>query len=296
MTAAGSASAGPPVPGPRTVVVTLSSPGRAANVLRQHRVLAALDPGVGHLVVRLGAPDWTPWPDPWTLDVPVEGGLPLARARNLGVDAAVAAGADLVVLLDADCLPTSGLLPGYRAALDARPDAVACGPVTYLPAGAPVDDPAVLADPAAWERLVDPHPARPDPPDGTTVAATADEYRLFWSLSFALRAPTWRRLRAQDAAFHEEYVGYGVEDTDAGQSLRAVGVPLLWTGGAHALHQHHPVSDPPVEHVDSILRNARVFARRWGWWPAEGWMADFARLGLIRPDPDGGGWVRTPTR
>ena len=32
-------------------------------------------------------------------------GLPLARARNIGVETALAAGAELVVLLDVDCVP-----------------------------------------------------------------------------------------------------------------------------------------------------------------------------------------------
>jgi len=47
---------------------------------------------------------------------------------------------------------------------------------------------------------------------------------------------------------------------------------LGWVGGARAYHQHHPVSSPPVEHLDDILRNGRLFHERWGEWPMTGWL------------------------
>ena len=66
---------------------------------------------------------------------------------------------------------------------------------------------------------------------------------------------------------------------------------MRWVGGAIAFHQYHEVSAPPVEHLESILRNARVFHRRWGWWPMPGWLNRFAELGLVRFDARDG-WVR----
>ena len=87
---------------------------------------------------------------------------------------------------------------------------------------------------------------------------------------------TWRRL----GGFCEDYTGYGGEDTDFGQIARVVGVGLAWVGGAHAYHQHHPVQDPPVDHLDDILVNATLFHRRWGWWPMRGLLDAFAAQGL----------------
>ena len=87
---------------------------------------------------------------------------------------------------------------------------------------------------------------------------------------------TWRRL----GGFCEDYTGYGGEDTDFGQTARVVGVGLAWVGGAHAYHQHHPVQDPPVDHLDDILVNATLFHRRCGWWPMRGWLDAFAAQGL----------------
>jgi hypothetical protein len=59
---------------------------------------------------------------------------------------------------------------------------------------------------------------------------------------------------------------------------------MRWVGGAHAFHQFHPVSDPPVEHVHDIVRNAKVFHQRWGWWPMSNWLNAFEQRGLITRD------------
>ncbi len=207
--------------------------------------------------------------------------LPLAAARNRGAAAALAAGAELLVFLDVDCLAGPDLVAGYRDAAT-RPewaDTLLSGPVAYLPPPPPggyVLD-AVVHRPA--------HPARPEPPPGR-VEPAADP-RLFWSLSFAVRAAAWARI----GGFDEAYRGYGAEDTDF--ALRAVraGVESAWVGGATAYHQWHPVSSPPVEHLDDVLRNGALFADRWGWWPMEGWLAAFQERGLIRRTPTG--WART---
>ncbi|KUI24396.1 sugar transferase [Mycobacterium sp. IS-1742] len=198
-------------------------------------------------------------------------GLPLARARNTGAEHALRRGADVLIFLDVDCIPGDELVGRYvRACAETESVALFSGPVTYLPppppAGYPID---------ALDTMTAPHPARPDPPAGRLV--TADDHDLFWSLSFAVTARTWRVL----GGFCEAYTGYGGEDTDFGAVAREHGVPLVWVGGAHAYHQHHPVSDPPVEHLHQIVANARIFRRRWNRWPMPGWLDAFERDGLI---------------
>jgi N-acetylglucosaminyl-diphospho-decaprenol L-rhamnosyltransferase len=116
-------------------------------------------------------------------------GLPLARARNVGAQAALARGSKLVVFLDVDCLPSPLLLDRYHdaATLHHGRDLL-CGPVAYLPPLAPGQNtygPSVLAD-------ARPHPARPVPPPG--VLQAADDLRLFWSLSFAVDRATWHHI------------------------------------------------------------------------------------------------------
>lgn len=209
-------------------------------------------------------------------------GLPLAAARNRGVDAAVDRGADTLVLLDVDCMAGSYLVAGYADAVADRPDRLWSGPVTYLPQGVEVSHPADLA---ALDR---PHPARPMPGPGSYERSP--DPSLFWSLSFATSAATWRRI----GGFHEAYLGYGGEDTDFAFVAQAAGVESWWTGAARAFHQHHSVSSPPVEHVDDILRNGRIFRERWGHWPMQGWLDAFERRGLVRPS--NGDYVRAETR
>lgn len=261
------------------VVVTVAH-GRHEHLLRQRRLLREVAPGTPHVVVAMDDAQIVALlrDDPHVGVVEVPGhpdGLPLAAARNAGVSTALDSGADLVVLLDVDCLPGPGLLEGYERAAAQVPDDLLCGPVTYLPEGVLPERADELAG------LSRPHPARPAPPPGELVRD--GDHDLFWSLSFAVTPSTWRTL----GGFCEEYVGYGGEDTDLAWTARDRGVGLTWVGGAQAYHQWHPVSSPPVEHVVDIVRNARVAHRRWGRWPMRGWLAELEARGLVRWEADG---------
>lgn len=257
-------------------VITLCSASRLDHLRNQLRATA----GSARVVVWIGD-DEPPDLDAETVVrvPPGAAGLRLAAARNAGARAARALGAELLVFLDADCVPGPELIGAYASAAARHPDAVLCGPVTYLPAGAALD-------PEALRTATAPHPARPAPPPGALQPATPGQYPLFWSLSFAVAPAVW------DAAggFDERYEGYGGEDTDFAFSLRERGIPLVWVGGADAYHQHHETSSPPWQHLDDILRNGALFARRWGEWPMTGWLHAFADAGAVVAD--GGGWRR----
>lgn len=261
----------------KTAVITTVH-GRHRHLRRQLDGLALHPPDL-HVVVALADPDIGPVVGSAAQVLDCDGdpaALPLARARNTGAEAAIGAGADVLVFLDVDCIPGPELLTRYVCAAQDphHREALLCGPVTYLPPAGPR---GYRLD----ELVIDPHPARPAPPDGQVL--TGVDYNLFWSLSFALTPTTWHRI----GGFCELYRGYGGEDTDFAQRAAAAGVGLRWVGGAHAFHQHHPVSNPPVQHLDDILRNAHVFHRRWGWWPMAGWLDAFAAQGLIERDPTG---------
>lgn len=198
-------------------------------------------------------------------------GLPIAAARNAGAAAAIAAGAGTLVFLDVDCLPAPGLPGCYRDAVTARPHDISCGPVTYLP---PAPSGGWTTELLAAARA--PHPARPDPAPGAVEPLPPE---LFWSLSFALSTELWQRV----GGFYEGYVGYGGEDTDFAATAAAAGTAITMLGGADAFHQHHPVSRPPVEHVDDIARNSAIYLRRHGLLPMRGWLDEFTNLGLLAP-------------
>lgn len=212
------------------------------------------------------------------VEVSADEPLPLAYGRNQGAAAALSMSAELLVFLDVDCIPDTDLIARYHhvAGQPRCADALLCGPVTYLPPAGPRGYQL-----GSLRHQVDPHSARPHPPDDEIVATT--DYALFWSLSFAIASATWTRI----GGFCERYLGYGGEDTDFGQCAAAQGVSMHWVGGAHAFHQFHPTSDPPVEHVEDIVRNARIFHDRWGWWPMPGWLAGFEQAGMIARDVEG---------
>lgn len=271
----------------RVAVVTICH-GRHGHLAGQLASLAAGSRRPEHcVVVAMDDPGLDPGPvDGLAVDlvhVPRNpgGALPLAAARNLGVAEAAGRGADVVVLLDVDCLAGGDLVATYGDVVVARPDRFWSGPVTYLP---PPPAAGYPTDPATLARWDDPHPARPAPAPGELVRA--EDPDLFWSLSLAAAPATWERV----GGFCEQYAGYGAEDTDLAHSAVATGVELWWAGSARAYHQHHPVSSPPVEHLDDILRNGRVFRDRWGWWPMAGWLDAFEERGLVRRAGDD--WVR----
>lgn len=206
-------------------------------------------------------------------------GLPLAHARNVGARRVLERGCDVLVFLDVDCLSGPTLLQGYADAVAVDGATIWSGPVTYLDPPPPGGyDLARLPDVDA------PHPARPAPAPGELQRGGDPD--LFWSLSFAMAAPAWEQV----GGFHEGFVGYGGEDTDFGRLIGLAGLDLGWVGSARAYHQHHPVSSPPVEHLDDMLRNGRLFAERWGSWPMRGWFDALAERGLV--ERDGAGWRR----
>lgn len=267
----------------RTAVITVVH-GRGAHLRQQLEGVAAstLRPDM-HIVVALGDPTVAALVDELrvpalVVDREATEPLPVATGRNVGAAAAVRNAAELLIFLDVDCIPGAELIDRYHwvAGRPEHEDAILNGPVTYLPPPGPGG--YVIHE---VRSKPEPHRARPAPRDGAVLATT--DYALFWSLSFAVRAPTWQRL----GGFCERYRGYGGEDTDFAQCAAAHRVPMRWVGGAHAFHQYHPVADPPVDHLDDILRNAEIFYRRWGWWPMEGWLSAFADEGLIRRDADG---------
>lgn len=262
------------------VTVCTLTRNRTRHLVNQVRgLLASVTPPAAQVVAVMGGEDPAPAvPDtPWPIEfVDVAGGhgLPLARARNVAVRATATPG---VVLLDVDCVPAPGLVGTYGRALDAF-DGILMGGVGYLPPGW---DEVDLTEQALAEVAED-HPSRPTPPTWGELRPT-DDWALFWSLSFAVRRDT---LMERVGGFDEGYGGYGAEDTDLALRACRAGVPLAWLGGARAFHQHHETHDPPLQHVSSIVGNARRFRQVWGTWPMEGWLSAFDRMGLVRFDPD----------
>ena len=267
----------------RTSVVTLHK-DRRAHLTRLLEGLERGSPPDECIVVEMGEDD-APLPAmPFPLRRILCRGdrLPLAAARNAGRRAT---DADTLIFLDVDCIPSAGLVSGLASAA-AEHDGLICCEIRYLPAGAVSE---------GWRepelaRLGLVHPARDFPATGVS---RVENPGLFWSLAFAVRTTTFDRL----GGFDEGFSGYGAEDTDLAFRAAAIGVPVLFAGGMRAFHQHHASCDPPLQHFDDIVRNARRFRARHGVWPMPGWLDAFAELGLIaRERQDDLVVMRAPTQ
>ena len=198
--------------------------------------------------------------------------LPLAAARNRGVDAASGEG---IVFLDVDCIPAPDLVADYARGL-AELDGLLMGEVLHLPEHATAGAWRYADLAASAER----HSDRRGPP--ASGIELCNDYRCFWSLNFAIRRDTFRAL----GGFDERYTGYGGEDTDFGKILDQSGTPIAWIKGALAYHQYHPHHMPPIHHLDSVVRNAELFEAKWGYRTMGHWLYAFRVMGLIDDTPD----------
>lgn len=195
--------------------------------------------------------------------------LPLAWARNT---VAAAASGELLVFLDVDCIPHTSLISDYTMASYICPGLL-MGEVMYLPGGAAASGWTYPEFDAVAVRHCDRHGR---PADGFR---RCEDYRCFWSLNFAMRRQDWDA----SGGFDPRFQGYGGEDTDFGRALDEKNIPIWWIAGAKVYHQYHPHCMPPIHHVPSIIRNAEIFASKWGHRTMEHWLNAFRIMGLIEP-------------
>lgn len=197
-------------------------------------------------------------------------GLPLARARN---EAAAAAGGKFLIFLDVDCIPSSTLVESYSKAFEAKPDAAFMGEVLYLP-----EIPQVrFEDRDGFEDLKREGVRHPSKREFGKSLERETNYGELWGLSFALGSDTFRKV----GGFDERFERYGAEETDFARALEENKVPLFRCPKALALHQHHHVHIPPVQHFDSIVENAQRFRAKWGKWCMDYWLGQFQDKGWI---------------
>ena len=190
----------------------------------------------------------------------VDGHLPLAKARNVAMDAAIG---HHVIFLDVDCIPADDLVGVYHEAF-AKKDILWSGRVRYL-------DEAAMCNAALWQQM--PSLSKPDP---VREKLSCFSYELFWSLNFGCSQNVFKSI----GGFDEQFIGYGAEDTDFAFSARAAGVELGTSDGM-AYHQYHSSYAPPLNHFENIVHNAERFREKWDTWPMEGWLNQFEDMQLL---------------
>jgi GT2 family glycosyltransferase len=237
--------------------------GLAAQTVAAHELIVVRAGGEDPALVLEGAPLAT---EVVEVDCP-DDRIPYSPCRNA---AAEAASGDVIVFMDADCIPSATFVERIGAALSEE-DALAIGDVIYLPPGATEG----AWDEEALRRAGKPHPRRVRPP--ARGYERSERYEHVWGLCMALRKRTFERL----GRFDESYGGYAGEDTDLSFTAREAGVPLVVVAGAAVYHQHHDVFEPPLQQMEATVANAQHFRDKWGRWPMEGWLAQFEQAGLI---------------
>ncbi|MGB7404966.1 MAG: galactosyltransferase-related protein [Pacificimonas sp.] len=207
--------------------------------------------------------------------------MPLAAARNRAAETATS---ENLVFLDVDCIPSPMLCATYGDALSSD-NALFLSEVLYLEAHAV----GARIDYARLDRTGIPHPAKPFVPENGRVPEP--DHGELWGLCFGIRRSRWQAVGGMD----ERFYGYGGEETDLAEKLRAAGVPLYWLGGARAYHQHHVVHVPPLHHFEHIVRNAQLFFDKWRRFPMSYWLGQFADMGLVKLRSDSIEVLRLPT-
>lgn len=190
--------------------------------------------------------------------------LPIAKARNLG---AASSKFDYLHFLDVDCIPA----PNYLETMQSRLEEFG-GLMMGIPRYMTRKMTANFDESFLLENSIL-HPARP------VIYSDIEKtqiYSLFWSLCFSIHKNDFEKI----GKFHENYLGYGAEDTDFAFEAEKSGVEFYFVN-AFAFHQQHAVSTPPYHNMKSIIRNANIFYKRWGVWAMDNWLKMFADKKLV---------------
>ncbi len=187
--------------------------------------------------------------------------LPLAAARNMGVNATQTTN---VIFIDVDCIVSPTLFANMLMNLQTE-NIIAAYPL-YL---------QVVPDAGTYADLISiavPHPAREHIPVGQPVP-----HLQFWSLIFAIRKETYEKI----GGFDESFTGYGAEDTDFAMMFHKAGIEQIFVTD-YVLHQYHDKHDPPLNHFDSIVENAKRYQQKWNVLPMQRWLKAFEAMDLIK--------------
>lgn len=202
-------------------------------------------------------------------------------ARASGARAAVEAGAELLIFLDADALPSLHLVERYAEALGS---------------GSADDGPRMLCgglvDPGPrpvagyeWTRL-DHLVAEDLAAAGLGAGQVVPEplFERFRSASFGITATDLARiggLVGTDLATSDH-------DLDLASRLRAAGGSLAWLGGVTALRRPRSLTDLTPRELETLVRAANRYEERWDTQlSAVPVLASAERAGLLHRDAEG---------
>lgn len=249
-----------------------------------------------HSVVSMGDRDLTRGrlplaTDRWTTivnPVPTDRrALPVARARNTAAEAAIEAGADILVFLDGFVIPGSRTLEFFADAvagdLGAPVRDEVSGPIIFVGPVLQLPEPENLQIGYPMGQLHGMAVRTPGTPHLQSGEVRVESrWELFRGTAFAMSAAGF----TATGGFHPGYTGPGLEDADLAETVRRAGGALVWVGGATAYLQ--PYSGATAAEEDKIaLNHAKEWKDRWGQHPDHPWLRRLAGEGRLRVGPDG---------
>ncbi|WP_109472809.1 hypothetical protein [Ornithinimicrobium cavernae] len=209
--------------------------------------------------------------------------LPTARALQLGVETAVDAGAELLVLVDVTCIPGPRFLEKLVEHIEGTQHA---GPTLWAPTvqrlRPPPPEGYEFTRLEEWVRTAHPHPLHVVPPELGEVDLDPDQ---FSSPCLAVLADDLAAVGGLCA----DYVGGMGHDTDLAAAVTAAGGAVRLVPGATVYRQHHSTQVPDAPHVASATRDAYLYRERWGRWPTAPWLTELVEAGLVSLEEDRAG-------
>jgi len=190
-------------------------------------------------------------------------GLPLAQARNVGIDSAQQ---DNVIFIDVDCICSPTLFENLLEQLTRK--LVVSAKAKYM---------SYVPCHGDYKRLVDKatdHPKRKSLPIHEDV-----DFLTFWSLIFAIN----KRDFIDVNGFDERFTGYGAEDTDFAMQCKANNLTLNYIDD-WVLHQYHDKFSPPINYAEDICNNANTFAQKWHFLPMFSWLKKMSVMNIVAID------------
>lgn len=210
--------------------------------------------------------------------------LPFATARNLGAATAMEAGADVLIFLSVQCIPGARLVERYaeHALGDGarhRAPVLWCGQLRSLPPPPPVIGyPVYRLD----SQAVDVESLLP-----VDHLAVEHPVQGFSGDSFAITAEDFRAT----GGFFPQFRGQEGIDVDFAHAVSAAGGTVVRVGGVPAFRQFRPHTDHEELDVRRLVRNANLFAERWGRGLPIEELDRLLAAGLARRDESGGRWI-----
>ncbi|MDT0293028.1 glycosyltransferase family 2 protein [Mesonia ostreae] len=188
--------------------------------------------------------------------------LTIAEARNLG---AYWSTKDILAFLDVDCIPSADYMKSIEN-LQIQDDCLYMGLPKYL------SEKVKTVDEYKLKSKSEIHPHRPE----QNSVRQIDDYGMFWSLTFFLTHKTFSKIDGFDI----NYTGYGAEDTDFAFNAESLGIKFILTP-FEVYHQQHSFYRPPLNSMNSIIKNCNYFYSKWKHWPMINHLQKFAERGLV---------------